>query len=86
MNKSPGNCYDMSYFHVYISHILKFSPLREINNCYNFLCYFRPEALFFLVLYALYCVFMAFSSKIENAIGDKIPVPQSWREVQQVIS
>ena len=27
---------------------------------------------------------MAFSSKIENAIGDKIPVPQSWREVQQV--
>ena len=27
---------------------------------------------------------MAFSSKIETVIGDKIPVPQSWREVQQV--
>ena len=45
---------------------------------------FRPEATLFLVLYVVYCVAMAFSSKVENAIAHKIPVPQSWREVQQV--
>ena len=46
--------------------------------------YLRPEATLFLVLYVVYCVAMAFSSKVESAIAHKIPVPQSWREVQQV--
>ena len=45
---------------------------------------FRPEATLFLVMYVVYCVAMAFSSKVESAIAHKIPVPQSWREVQQV--
>jgi hypothetical protein len=36
-------------------------------------------------LYVLYCIGMAFNSKIEAWAVDKMPVPQSWRDavVQQ---
>lgn len=41
-----------------------------------------PESLAFLLLYVIYCVFMAFNSSIENYCADKLPVPQSWRTAQ----
>ena len=37
----------------------------------------------FLLAYILYCVMMGFNTKIESVIGRRIPVPQSWREVEQ---
>ena len=43
----------------------------------------RYESLMFLLAYILYCVMMGFNTQIESAIGRKIPVPQSWRDVDQ---
>eukprot|EP00095_Tigriopus_kingsejongensis_P005743 maker-scaffold28_size608977-snap-gene-1.17 protein:Tk05743 transcript:maker-scaffold28_size608977-snap-gene-1.17-mRNA-1 annotation:"sodium potassium calcium exchanger" len=37
-----------------------------------------PEALCFLILYVLYCVGMAFNSRIEAWVRAKVPVPESW--------
>ena len=39
----------------------------------------RPEATFFLVMYVLYCVAMAFNSQFEAWAVKNLPVPDSWR-------
>jgi len=38
-----------------------------------------PEATFFLVMYVLYCVAMAFNSQFEAWAVKNLPVPDSWR-------
>ncbi len=40
------------------------------------------EALFFLLLYVLYCVGMAFNSRIEAAVKARVRVPDSWQVTQ----
>ena len=41
-----------------------------------------PEALFFLLTYALYIVAMAFNANIEEVAKAKLPVPASWDQVR----
>ncbi len=41
------------------------------------------ESLFFLIVYVLYCVGMAFNSQIEAFAKSKIPVPVSWDQPHQ---
>ena len=41
-----------------------------------------PEALFFLLLYVVYCVAMAFNSKIEAVVKARVRVPESWNVTQ----
>ena len=43
-----------------------------------------PEALFFLLTYALYIVAMAFNANIEEVAKAKLPVPASWDQVRLV--
>ena len=43
-----------------------------------------PEALFFLLTYALYIVAMAFNANIEEVAKAKLPVPASWDQVRPV--
>ena len=43
-----------------------------------------PEALFFLLTYALYIVAMAFNANIEEVAKAKLPVPASWDQVRHV--
>jgi len=42
-----------------------------------------PEALFFLILYVIYCVAMAFNPIIEAWAMEKMPVPESWKNAVQ---
>ena len=52
-----------------------------MNDPYSFHLY-RPEALSFLILYAIYCIAMAYNSHFEAWAKDKLPVPDSWRQAQ----
>ena len=49
----------------------------------GFLSVSRPEALFFLILYVVYCVAMAFNPIFEAWAMEKMPVPESWRNAVQ---
>ena len=58
-------------------------PNRCLCHRYYNAIFCRFESLIFLILYVVYCVGMGFSSKIEAVIADRLPVPQSWRDVQK---
>ena len=57
------------------------SHLLDITMIKTLLC-FRPESLFFLVLYVVYCVAMAFNSNIEMEVKRRVKVPESWNVSQ----
>ena len=38
--------------------------------------------MFFLILYVVYCVGMAFNSQIELLVRANLPVPESWNVVK----
>ena len=66
----------ISNFHRGGTHLQLFTIANEIVSW--------PEALFFLLTYALYIVAMAFNANIEEVAKAKLPVPASWDQVRIV--